>query len=270
MGKICARFVNGNRNYSSGVLFIAMVLFMTSCWNDQPSNSTDYRLVWSEEFDAQTLSTRKWRITQQAANFNNEDQAYVKEQISIRDGLLVIKCEKKNWEGSSGRSDIPVNVSREYVSGEVNTRDAWKWGRIEIRAKVPPRNKGILSAFWMTPSDRSWPPEIDIAEILGSQADTVIFTNHWGTAKNRSYNTSKYVGTDLSADFHVYSVEWDQKEIRWFLDGIQRASSTNGLPDIPMIVRISLPVGPDWEGNPDNTSVFPQELLVDWIRVYSK
>lgn len=252
-----------------GCLLLILSVLSASCRNDRPI-SADYRLVWSEEFDANSISSRKWRITQQGANFNNEDQAYIKDQVSVRNGLLVLRCEKKHWEGPSGRSDIRGDVSREFVSGEINTRDAWRWARIEVRAKVPPRNKGILSAFWMTPDDRSWPPEIDIAEILGSHSDTAVFTNHWGLPANRQFKASNYRGADLSADFHTYAVEWDEQEIRWYLDGVQRARSTSGVPKIPMIVRISLPIGPDWEGNPDSTSVFPQELLVDWIRVYSR
>ncbi|HEX2586176.1 MAG TPA: glycoside hydrolase family 16 protein [Steroidobacteraceae bacterium] len=254
----------------SRMLFIVLVATCVSCGNHGYVPNGTYKLIWSEEFNGDSLSSRKWRITQQGANFNNEDQAYLKEQVRFRDGLLVLKCEKQHWDGPSGRSDIRGSVSREYISGEINTRESWKFARIEVRAKVPPRNKGILSAFWMTPADRSWPPEIDIAEILGSHVDTAVFTNHWGTPENRTFNASSYRNDDLSTAFHIYSVEWDETEIRWYLDGVQRAKSTKGVPAIPMIVRISLPVGPDWEGNPDATSVFPQELLVDWVRVYSR
>lgn len=249
---------------------ISLNCLLVSCQDNQHRTKGELKLVWSEDFNANAVDGWKWRITQQGANYNNEDQAYTMDQISQKSGCLVIRCEKKPWQGPAGRDDYRGNVNRQYVSGEINSRQSWKYGRVEVSMKVPPRNKGILSAVWMTPADKSWPPEIDIVEILGSHPDMAVFTNHWGTSENHRFNSQKLIAKDFSEGFHVYAIEWEEDQIIWYVDGAETASSRSHIPDIPLILRLSLPVGPDWEGKPDATSSFPQELLIDWIKVYSR
>jgi beta-glucanase (GH16 family) len=233
------------------------------------SSHKKLQLVWEEQFDGATLNNSEWRITEQGNNYNNEDQAYTKEQVSVIDGCLSLVCKVQEWMGPSGRPDEPgVEVTRYYVSGEVNTVRSWKYGRFEIRASIPPQNQGILSAIWMTPVDKDWPPEIDIMEILGHDPTTVYFTNHYGTAEDPQKNSGNYQAADFSGDFHVYTIEWQPGVIKWFVDDIQRFESKIEVPGEPFILRVSLPVGPDWEQNPDGTSEFPQTMKVDWVRVY--
>ncbi len=237
----------------------------------QDSSGGDWVLVWEDTFAGPELNLSEWRIAEQGLNYNNEDQAYVKEQVAVDSaGNLVLTCAKKYWRGPTGRTDVPGDIERDYVSGEVNTIRSWTYGRFEVRAMIPPRNQGVLSAIWMTPADNGWPPEIDIMEILGHDPATVYFTNHYGTVANHRMNNGNYRSSDFSADYHIYSVEWKPGVIRWYVDGVQRFMSTSGVPSEPFILRLSLPVGPDWEGNPDRTSIFPQDFKVDWVRVYQK
>jgi beta-glucanase (GH16 family) len=240
---------------------------------DASSNSIsdkNWVLVWEDQFTGSALNTEEWRITEQGLNYNNEDQAYVKEQVAVNNGNLVLTCDEKSWYGPTGRSDVNGNIKRNYVSGEVNTIRSWTYGKFEVRAYIPPKNQGILSAAWMTPADGDWPPEIDIVEILGHDPSTAYFTNHYGTASNHQMNSGKYHGSDFTDDYHIYAVEWEPGVIRWYVDGIQRFQSKSGVPDEPFILRISLPVGPDWEKNPDNTSKFPQDFKIDWVKVYQR
>jgi beta-glucanase (GH16 family) len=122
----------------------------------------------------------------------------------------------------------------------------------------------------MTPLDKDWPPEIDIVEMLGDQPQTLHFTNHYGTPETHQMKNTQYNGVDFSLDYHVYAVEWEPGIIRWYVDSIKRFESTSGVPNEPFILRMSLPVGPDWEGDPTDNSVFPLSMKVDWVRVYQR
>lgn len=254
---------------------------MSSCGgggNTNPSDNNGYdaskpwQLVWEDDFNHGTLNTEDWSPAVQGLNYNNEDQAYIAENVGVDPDyeVLALIAKKEHWEGLSGRADNPTaTVSQEYTSGEANTKRSWKYGKFEVRAQFP-TTPGILSAVWMTPLDKSWPPEIDIVEMLGHDPSTLYFTNHYGTAENHQKQSNHYVGDDFSGAFHTYSVEWEPGVIRWYVDGVKRYESRTGIPDKPFILRISLPVGPDWEGNPTESSVFPVAIFVDWVRVYQR
>ena len=83
-------------------------------------------------------------------------------------------------------------------------------------------------------------------------------------------DSKEWVGPDFTADFHTFAVEWEPEGIRWFVDGIERQHSGMGSPDVPMYVILNLAIGGDWDGNPDATTPFPAEMLVDWVRLYTK
>ncbi|HPJ13898.1 MAG TPA: glycoside hydrolase family 16 protein [Spirochaetota bacterium] len=227
------------------------------------------KIVFEDDFISAELDKSIWSVSNQGLNWNNEDQAYTPANVSVENGKLVLTAKKELWKGLSLRVDDPGRiVSAEYTSGEVNSKLSWKYGRFESKIKIP-STKGVLSAFWMTPADGTWPPEIDITEILGHDPLTAYFTNHYGTQSSHKMNNGKFnSAVDLSKDFHIYSVEWDNDSIRWFIDGVLYFSSVKGVPSKPFIMRLSLPVGPDWEGNPDQSSVFPQRMEIDWVRVY--
>lgn len=227
------------------------------------------KIVYEDNFTSRLLDSSVWLISRQGLNWNNEDQAFTPANVSVENGKLVLVAKKEPWKGLSLRADDPRRiVSAEFTSGEVNSKLSWKYGRFEARIKVP-TTKGVLSAFWMTPVDGAWPPEIDVVEVLGHEPSTAYFTNHYGTQSSHKMNNAKLsFRDDLSKDFHIYAVEWDNDSIRWFVDGVLCFSSDKGVPSKPFIMRLSLPVGPDWEGNPDQSSVFPQRMEIDWVRVY--
>ena len=145
---------------------------------------------------------------------------------------------------------------------------AWRYGKFEIRAKVPSANQGILSALWLTPFDKSWPPEIDIVEVLGHDSSIAYFTNHYGSPSNHKMDSGQKTNISLADDFHTYSVIWTANDISWLIDGKEYYKITSNIPDKPMILRLSLPVGPDWEGDPNESSVFPQSFSIDWVKIY--
>lgn len=230
-----------------------------------------WTLVWEDNFDGTSLNTEAWTLAEQGLNWNNEDQAYIRENATTENGCLVLTAKKERWDGLSHRVDCPDRrVTQEYTSGEANTKGSWQYGKFEASIKMP-NTRGVLGAFWMTPLDRDWPPEIDIVEVLGHDPHTAYFTNHYGTPSNHQMgNGNCYNARGFAEGFHTYAVEWEPKAIRWYIDGVKQLESRSGVPKEPFILRLSLPVGPDWEGNPSSSSVFPQQMAVDWVRVYQK
>lgn len=251
------------------LLSLIVVMGLMGCGGGATPADKTWILVWEDNFDSTTVNSDDWAPAVQGLNWNNEDQAYIAENVTIEDGCLVLTAKKEHWEGLSNRVDNPdLLVSQEYTSGEANTKRSWTYGKFEIRAKLP-KTQGVLSAFWITPLDKDWPPEIDVMEVLGDDLKTVHFTNHYGTAADHQMKSGSYASSvDLSEDFHIYTVEWEPGDIRWYVDGVLRYESRDGVPSEPFILRLSLPVGPDWEGNPTVSSVFPQKMQIDWVRVY--
>ncbi|HPH86433.1 MAG TPA: glycoside hydrolase family 16 protein, partial [Ferruginibacter sp.] len=163
------------------------------------------------------------------------------------------------------------------------TRDkkSFKFGRIDIRAKLP-KGKGIWPAFWMMPQENKyggWPTsgEIDMMEMIGHEANKTYGTLHFGPGPGSTQlggNTilSKGIFND---DFHLFSLEWKKDEISWYLDGKLFSTHTRaetGNAKYPFnesfYFIINLAVGGNWPGNPDETTILPQQLIVDYIRLY--
>lgn len=163
-------------------------------------------------------------------------------------------------------------------------RGDWTYGRVEVRAKLP-RGQGIWPASWMLPTDwvyGGWAAsgEIDIMELVGHEPDRVHGTLHHGgewpdnVFTGDSYNID---GADFSEDFHVFELEWEHGEIRWYVDGewyqTQRSwSSDSGVYPAPFDRRfhllLNVAVGGNWPGSPDGSTVVPQTMEIDWVRVY--
>ena len=218
-----------------------------------------WRLVWSDEFDGAAIDPAKWRVEDAGLVKNNELQYYTPEEVYLTNGCLVIRSQRR-----------PMG-EREYTSGLVETRGkfAMVYGRYEIRAKLP-RTQGLWPAHWMLPEDGSWPPEIDIMESVGSQPTLITMSLHNGFWPDLDSQTMDYIGPDYSADFHVYALEWEPGEIRWYIDGEQRFAAQDGVPQKPMYMILNTAVGGEMPGDPDETTVFPQFHEIDYVRIYGK
>jgi beta-glucanase (GH16 family) len=232
-------------------------------------------LDWSDEFDGQALDHGKWVEELGGHGFgNNELQFYTArpENVRVEDGKLVIEARREDWEG------------KHYTSARIKTAGLLErtHGRYEARIRIP-RGQGIWPAFWLLGADcktTGWPRcgEIDIMENIGKEPGTVHGTIHGpGFSGDQGFGGPDSLETGAFADgFHVFAVEWEPREIRWYRDGIlyhtARPDMVKGewVYEHPFFVILNLAVGGNWPGNPDAGTVFPQRMLVDYVRVYRR
>jgi beta-glucanase (GH16 family) len=263
------------------LLLICFILFFLITSVDAQNGSP----VWSDEFNGTSVDTDNWEF--QIGNGtdydlpdgwgNNELQYYREENASVEDGYLSITAKEENFGGKS------------YTSARLRTKNKadFLYGKIEARIMLP-TGQGMWSAFWMLPTDQvygGWAAsgEIDILEATNIPTEVRGTIHYGGEWPANVYSTAPYTEeideeiTDFSDDFHVYTLLWDTTEIRWYVDGNHFSTktywySTGGEYPAPFDKRfhllLNLAVGGTLPGPPDQTTVFPQKLLVDWIRVY--
>lgn len=150
-------------------------------------------------------------------------------------------------------------------------RFSFTYGRVEICARMP-SGKGLWPAFWLLPADKTWPPEIDVFEVLGHDTRRLHVTAHSSlnipAGARSAQKGTELVTADLSDNFHVYGITWTKDNLVWSLDD-QIVFSTPTPPDMhkPMYLLVNLAVGGSWPGSPDASTHLPANLLVDWIQV---
>jgi beta-glucanase (GH16 family) len=235
-------------------LALPLAALATAAATAQPEPG-GWRETFADEFSAPAVDLSRWRLVNQAWPYNDERQYYRPSAVTQEDGRMVITATNQPFGG------------RNYTSGRVESGGhfAQKYGRFTWRAKLP-RTQGIWPALWLLP-ENLWPPEIDVMELLGHQPNTVYFTNHYGTPESHSSQGSSFTGPDFSADFHEFSCDWWPDRIEFSVDGVLRATHRSGVPRIPMYLIMNVAVGGVWPGYPDGTTVFPQRMEIDWVRV---
>ena len=237
-----------------------------------------YSQVWSDEFDGSEVDENNWGYDIGGSGWgNNELEFYTNRNAYLTDGNLVIRANKENYGG------------REYTSSRLKTqsKQTVNYGRIDIRA-VMPQGQGIWPALWMLGSNFptvGWPHsgEIDIMEMIGGNGreNTVHGTAHWynqSSNQNASYggNYGLPSGETLSTNFHVFSIDWDSTSITWYLDNVQYHSmAINDSSSLAAFRKdfffiFNIAVGGNWPQYPDASTVFPQRMVVDYVRVFQK
>jgi len=272
-----------------GILLVTVTL-VTSCGGQatETSNPTTtpptYRLVWSDEFsgaDGSAPEASKWSIQTGGNGWGNNELEYYtarSENVQVLGGNLVITAIKENYTGADG-------VSRNYTSARLETKGLFseRYGRFEASIKIP-KGQGMWPAFWMLGSDidtNPWPAcgEIDIMENIGKEPAIVHGSLHGpGYAPGNVTASYRLPSGALRDGFHLYAVEWDPQQIRFYVDSTQYATFTpsnlpSGSPwefNKPFFILLNVAVGGGWPGPPDQTTQFPQQMLVDSVRVYQK
>ncbi|UCG28555.1 MAG: glycoside hydrolase family 16 protein, partial [Bacteroidales bacterium] len=234
-------------------------------------------LVWSDEFNYTGLpDPEKWSFETGGGGWGNNELQYYRDgtnNAEVVDGNLVITARKESYGG------------RDYTSARLitlHTGNFWQYGKIEARIKLP-YGQGIWPAFWMLGKNFGavgWPAcgEIDIMEKIGggTNESTVYGTAHWDhNGSYASYGGQVILSSGIFADaFHVFSIEWDSQRIKWFLDGKEyhvMDITPQALSEFhnEFFIILNVAVGGNWPGSPDLTTVFPQTMEVDYVRVYS-
>ena len=254
--------------------------------NAPPPKDAKWKLTWSDEFNGSNgsaIDRSKWVVEAGGTGWGNHELEYYTtrpQNAFIKDGTLVIQARRENYRGTDG-------VSRNYTSARLKTagRFSQAYGRFEARIKIP-SGQGMWPAFWMLGDDvdkTGWPAcgEIDIMENIGKEPSTV----------HGSIHGPGFVGSDgmgalytlpakrrFTDDFHIFAVEWESNAIRFYVDDALYVTRTRAdlrpgwkwVFDHPFFLLLNLAVGGDWPGNPDATTVFPQAMLVDYVRVYER
>lgn len=237
------------------------------------SAADNWKLVWSDEFDGAKASApdaKKWTYDVGANGWGNhelENYTNSRENSFLDgEGHLVIRAIKTN-DG--------------YTSARLKTKGLYSvaYGRIAARLKLP-KGQGIWPAFWMLGDDidtAGWPKcgEIDVMEFIGKSPDTAYFTLH-GPGYSGGGGLSKAVPLPDPAAFHTYGIEWAPESLTFLLDDQPvRTLTPKDLPagtkwvfDHPHFLLLNLAVGGGWPGNPDATTTFPQDYLIDWVRAW--
>lgn len=237
-------------------------------------------LVWSDEFEGpagQLPDAQKWAfdVGTDWGNLQLEWDTDRAENVSLDgNGHLAITAREEAFSGC------------DYTSGRIKTQDLFerKYGRIEARIQLPV-GQGVWPAFWMLGADIDsvgWPDcgEIDIMEYLGHEPrvlhGTIHGPGHFGNGAIGGRHELAQGGFHLG--FHTFAVDWSADEIVWSVDGydyfrVEPADlpgSATWVYDHPFFIILNVAVGGRWPGSPDETTVFPQTMLVDWVRVYGE
>jgi len=242
-----------------------------------------WRLVWSDEFEGpagSAVDATKWRF-----DLGNNN--------GWGNGELEDYTDRTQNAALDGNGNLVVTARKEALGGQMYTsarlltqgKATWTYGRFEARIQIP-QGQGIWPAFWMLGDNigtAGWPTcgEVDIMENIGREPTLI-----HGTMHGPGYSGGNGIGGPASlpgnaayaSAFHVYTVEWEMNTIRWSVDGAQYFATTPAsIPagttwvyDHPFFIIMNVAVGGGWPGNPDGTTVFPQTMVVDYVRVYQR
>jgi beta-glucanase (GH16 family) len=233
-------------------------------------NTGTLALTFDDEFNSFNSSpdgsTGSWRTSLKNGDRtlppNGEEEYYSDSSVgvnpfSVQNGVLDIQATP-----GTNALNLPYN------SGAITTEDSFNqlYGYFEIDAQLP-AGQGLWPAFWMIPADGSWPPELDAFEVLGNDPSDLYFSTH--SAVQASETVSIAV-PDTSAGFNLYGVMWGPQTVALYINNVEVASMpTPPDMDIPMYLEANLAVGGIWPGDPNASTVFPANMLVNYIRAYA-
>ncbi len=250
------------------------------------ANVGKYKLVFSDEFDGGTLDETKWSKNYpnccgfgKGGHTHNHNAWMAEENVSVSGGNLVITAKAER------HPDAPESVNQggkkrvlKYQAGAVHTKGKFEftYGYMEARVKST-RARGSWPAFWTLNKSGGWPPEIDILEIpvKDKNAHKVHhFYYHYGPnwKEEKSFGSSKNENKNLSAAFHKYACDWGPNYMKFYFDG-KLVGSYSGRDECKqgykMFLLLNLAVG-GWGGSVTDPSAYPDDYVIDWVRVYQK
>lgn len=271
---------------------LGLAVFLASCGASRPTIAPDpggskpWTLAWSDEFDGtagQLPDASKWTAEIGGQGWGNQEREYYTGSATNAaldgDGHLVITAatEPANTALSCWYGPCRYTSARLITKGKF----AQAYGRFEARIRIP-RGQGIWPAFWLLGDDIDrvgWPQsgEIDVMEVIGKEPSTLYGTIHGPKGADVGGMQPMASGGAWADDYHLYAMEWEPGEIRLYADSqMYRRIASSDVPsggwvfDHPFFVLLNVAVGGNWPGDPDATTVFPQQMLVDYVRVYRR
>jgi beta-glucanase (GH16 family) len=267
-------------------LLVSALLICLACAKDATQPVQDksildgkWKLVWSDEFKKNGLpDASKWGYDVGDNGWGNQEKEYYSENRTenarVENGMLIIEARHDNFQG------------HEYTSARLVTRNKgdWTYGRFEIRAKLP-AGKGTWPAIWMLPTkwnygDGGWPDngEIDIMEHVGYDPGVIHASAHCHDYyfKINTQKTAIVTVPDCSTGFHTYILEWDAEKMQIYVDDnlyFTFANEGKGWQVWPFDTNfhliLNIAIGGSWGGAQGiDNSIFPQQMMVDYVRVY--
>jgi Glycosyl hydrolases family 16 len=216
-----------------------------------------YNLNWSDEFNGTELDGTHWNNT---ATWCCGQGTNLAQNAYLTGGCLELKAAQATGGG--------------YTSAWIDTEGKYTFtrGYIEIRARLP-KGQGMWPALWMDEASGNPAAEFDIMEMLGNAPTTIYETNHlWpsGGGSGTQVHQCTWKGPDFSAGFHVFGFQIQATQITWYVDGAQTCTTNQGVNVNPVYHMLNTAVGGagSWPGAPDQTTVFPNYLDIDYVRVY--
>ncbi len=280
---------------------ILLFLCLCLCCKNNNENAVEekkvptdqYNLVWEEEFDYSGKADKtKWGY-EYGFQRNKELQYYTDslKNVRVESGFLILEAHKERIANPAFKNDESENWQENqefaaYSSASITTANlaSWTYGRIEVKAKLP-KGVGVWPAIWMLGencNDVGWPEcgEIDIMEHVGFNKDHI-----FGTVHTKAFNHT--IGTEVGksvfiadpySDFHTYAIDWNSEKIDFILDGEiyhqfkNRNKTTDEWPfDQPFHLKLNIAIGGSWGGQQGiDDSIFPQQMVIDYVRVYQK
>jgi beta-glucanase (GH16 family) len=230
----------------------------------QPAGSSGglWLPAFDDEFDGPGLDASKWSNGfgwgDSAANF----AAWCDPAANVVDRGVLVQ-----------RADRVARQDKAYSGACLHTKGAFAqlYGYWEARIQVP-AGRGLHSAFWGKPASEAWPPELDVEEVGGARADTVIMTVHWRDPSGHRMSNRRWPG--LTPGYHVFGAEWSPDATAFYVDGEERARLTDGAANMsaegPFYALLDLQVGLAGAVQADATTAFPAYQLVDYVRIWKR
>jgi beta-glucanase (GH16 family) len=276
-----------------GLSAMAMIVFAAPRKPITPKAARGETLVWSDEFNTQSARSQpdpaNWKYETGGGGWGNQEL-----ETYCAWGSNTAPCDaaKPNaWVGRDGYLHIVARRTSDgrYTSARLASEglQSFRYGRIEARIKIP-RGQGMWPAFWMLGDDIRavrWPAcsEFDIMENIGRTPKTIYGSIH-GTGFTGEIISNRYSLPDhatFADGFHIYGMLWSPGKVQFYVDNPANVYATETPADLPpgavwpfdkgkFFFLLNLAVGGAWPGNPDAHTKFPQQMLVDWVRVYQE
>ena len=255
-------------------IIIFFCVFFCSCKEKESVKSKEKtNLIFEEEFKGNSINTSIWSydLGDGCPNIcgwgNHERQLYTKENVTLKEGNLVIKATKQDSI---------------YNSGKIHTKEKFefKYGTVEVKAKLP-LGHGLWPAIWMLGSDidtKGWPAcgEIDIMEYVGKKPSVIYTSMHTPSSFGNTINSKQTTKPNVEEEFHVYKMTWTEESITFYIDeeevytyNPEEKNDKTWPYNKPFYLILNMAIGGDFGGPEVDDSIFPKDFTVDYIRVYS-